>query len=156
MKRILLTFRLFAGALLIAMGMLVISPAAHAAPNKAPNATAARSVSVTFHNETTHNLTLRYSQVLSGVWTLQPKIYVGSTVETYWGTASNGFMTGTSGTVWYDFDDGKYITMKWNDPYVGSNSYTFSGTALGAGGFQIVRSGGSGNNAQVTLTLQPK
>jgi hypothetical protein len=151
MQRMLLTFRLFAGALLIVMAMLVISPAAHAAPM----ASAARSTSVTFRNKTTHNLTLRYSEVFSGVWTLRPKIYVSPTEEFYWGTASNGFMTGTSGIAWYDMDNGKNVIVKWNNPYVGSNSYSLSGTALGAGGFQLVRSGGSGDNAQVTLTLQP-
>jgi hypothetical protein len=152
MKRALYTLRLLAGTLLIVMGFLAISPAAHAAPM----ASAARSVSVTFRNNTTHNLNKRYSEVFTGVWTHEPKIYVSPTEEFYWGTASNGFMTGTSGIVWYDMADGKYFTVKWNNPYVGSNSYTFGGTALKAGGgFRIVQSGGSGNNAQVILTLQP-
>ena len=151
MKRALRTLRLLAGTLLIALGVLVISPAAHAAPL----ATAARSVSVTFRNNTTHNLTMRYSEVFSGVWRLRPRIYVSPSQEIYWGTESNGFMTGTSGAVMYDMDDGKHFTVKWSNPYVGSNTYTFSGTALGAGGFKITRSGGSGNNAQVTLTLEP-
>jgi hypothetical protein len=149
MKRALLAARLFAGVLVIAMGLLVTGPGAHAAPTT----TAARSTSVTFRNTTTHNLTKRYSEVFSGIWTLQPKIYVSPTEEFYWGTESNGFMTGTSGIVWYDMDNGKYFTVKWSNPFVGSNSYTFGGTALGTGGFRIVRSGGSGNNAQVTLTL---
>jgi hypothetical protein len=151
MKRALLTLRLFASALLVVMGLLAISPAAQAAPL----ATAARSVSVTFRNNTTHNLTMRYSEVFSGVWRLRPRIYVYPSQEIYWGTESNGFMTGTSGAVMYDMDNGENFTVKWNNPYVGSNTYTFSGTALGTGGFKIVRSGGSGNNAQVTLTLQP-
>ena len=149
MNRTLRTLRLLAGALLIVMGFLVVSPAAQAAPL----ASAARSVSVTFRNNTTHKLTLRTYEVFSGVWRLRPKMYVSPSEEFYWGTESNGFMTGTSGLAWYDLDNGKYFTVKWNNPYVGSNSYTFGGTALGAGGFRIVRSGGSGNNAQVILTL---
>jgi hypothetical protein len=150
MKRALLTLRPFASALLIVMGLMAISPAAHAAPLASP----ARSVSVTFRNNTTHNLTMRYCDVFSGEWTNRPRMYVSPSQEVYWGTVSDGFMTGTSGAVMYDMDDGKNFTLKWNDPYVGSNTYTFSGTALGAGGFKIIRSGGSGNNAQVTLTLQ--
>lgn len=151
MKRALLTLRLFASALIIVMGLLTISPAAQAAPTTK----AARSVSVTFRNNTTHNLTMRYSEVFSGAWTYRPRMFISPSQEVYWGTVSDGFMTGTSGAAMYDMDDGKNFTLKWNNPYVGSNTYTFSGTALGAGGFKIVRSGGSGNNAQITLTLQP-
>jgi hypothetical protein len=153
MKRALRTLRLLAGTLLIVMGVLVISPAAHAAPM----ASAARSVSVTFRNQTAHPLEMTYSQVLSGIWTLQPKMYVSPGEEIYFGTASNGFMTGTSGTVRYDFTDiccyATYVTMTWNDPYVGSNSYKVGG--LLHGWFHVVQSGGSGNNAQVTFTLLP-
>ena len=153
MKRALRTLRLLAGTLLIVMGFLVISPAAHAAPM----ASAARSVSVTFRNQTTHPLELTYSQVMSGVWTLHPKMYVSPGEEIYFGTASNGSMTGTSGTVRYDFTDiccyATYVTMTWNDPYVGSNSYKVGG--LLHGWFHVVQSGGSGNNAQVTFTLLP-
>src|SRR5262245_53713856 len=111
MKRALHTLRLFAGALLIVMAFLTISPAAHAAPM----ASAARSVFVTFRNQTTHPLELTYSQVLSGVWTLHPKTYVSPGEEIYFRTESNGFMTGTSGTVRYDFSDiccvATYATM---------------------------------------------
>ena len=155
MKRALHTLRLFAGALLIVMAFLTISPAAHAAPM----ASAARSVSVTFRNQTTHPLELTYSQVMSGVWTLHPKMYVSPGEEIYFGTASNGFMTGTSGNVSYIFDDStaywaKYFVIYWNNPFVGSNSYKVNLFGID-GMFHIVRSGGSGNNAQVTFTLLP-
>ena len=156
MKRTLLSLRLFAGALLIVMGLLAVSPSAHAAPM----ATAARSVSVTFRNQTNYTLHNRTYQVMSGIWTLHPPEYISPGQEVYWRTESNGFMTGTSGMVFYDIYWGgnydKYFTIAWYDPYVGSNTYKIGGTALGAfGGFHIVRSGGSGNNAQVTFTLLP-
>ena len=156
MKRALRTLRLLAGTLLIVMGFLVISPAAHAAPM----ASAARSVSVTFRNQTKYTLHNRTYQVMSGIWTLHPPEYIAPGQEVYWRTESDGFMTGTSGMVFYDIYWGgnydKYFTIKWNDPYVGSNSYKLGGNALGAGefhGFHIIRSGGSGNNAQATFTL---
>ena len=158
MKRTLHTLRLLAGTLLVAMGLLAISPAAHAAPA----ASAARSVSVTFHNQTTHTLNLWYPYVGSGVWTIKPPATIPPGGTAHWGSESNGFMTGTSGMVFYDIYWGgnfdKYFTIQWNDPYVGSNSYKLGGTALGTGwwqGFHIVQSGGSGNNAQVTFTLLP-
>jgi len=158
MKRALRTLRLLAGTLLIVMGVLVISPAAHAAPM----ASAARSVSVTFRNQTKYTLHNRTYQVMSGIWTLHPAKYIAPGQEVYWRTESDGFMTGTSGMVFYDIYWGgnydKYFTIQWNDPYVGSNSYKLGGTALGTGwwqGFHIVQSGGSGNNAQVTFTLLP-
>jgi len=92
MKRTLLTLRLFAGALLIVMGLLAVSPSAHAAPM----ATAARSVSVTFRNQTQYTLHNRTYQVMSGIWTLHPPEYILPGQEGYWRTESNGFMTGTS------------------------------------------------------------
>ena len=97
---------------------------------------------------------------MSGIWTLHPPEYISPGQEVYWRTESNGFMTGTSGMVFYDIYWGgnydKYFTIQWNDPYVGSNSYKLGGNALWTGwwqGFHIVQSGGSGNNAQVTFTL---
>ena len=155
MKRALRTLRLLAGTLLVAMGLMAISPPAHAAPM----ATAARSVIVTFHNQTTHTLYLWYDYLGSGIWTQQPpeSIPPGGTV--LWGSESNGFMTGTSGHVTYEFDfstwySAKYFTIYWNNPYVGSNSYAVKTFGID-GMFHIVRSGGSGNNAQVTFTLLP-
>jgi hypothetical protein len=160
MKRALHTLRLLAGTLLVVMGLMAISPSAHAAPL----ASAARSVSVTFRNQTKYTLHNRTYQVMSGIWTpnLYPPEYIAPGQEVYWRTESNGFMTGTSGMVFYDIYWGgnydKYFTIQWNDPYVGSNSYKLGGSALGTGwwqGFHIVQSGGSGNNAQVTFTLLP-
>ena len=161
MKRALYTLRLLAGVLLVVMGLMAISPPAHAAPM----ASAARSVSVTFRNQTKYTLHNRTYQVMSGIWTLHPPEYIYPGQEVYWRTESDGFMTGTSGNVWYYIQGAdaywsgcgcwysKYFTIEWNDPYVGSNSYKLGGTALGAGGFHIAQSGGSGNNAQVTFTL---
>src|SRR5262245_56203382 len=97
MKRALHTLRLLAGTLLVAMGLMAISPAAHAAPL----ASAARSVSVTFRNQTTYTLHNRTYQVMSGIWTLHPPEYIAPGQEVYWRTESNGFMTGTSGMVFY-------------------------------------------------------
>ena len=166
MKRALHTLRLLAGTLLVVMGLMAISPPAHAAPM----ASAARSVSVTFRNQTKYTLHNRTYQVMSGIWTLHPPEYIYPGQEVYWRTESDGFMTGTSGNVWYYIQGAdaywsgcgcwysKYFTIEWNDPYVGSNSYKLGGNALGTGwwqGFHIAQSGGSGNNAQVTFTLLP-
>src|SRR5262249_17325267 len=111
-KRTLRSFGLLAGALLIALGVLAISPSAHAAPA----ASAARSVSVTFRNQTKFTLHNRTYQVMSGVWTPNryPPEYIAPGQEVYWQTESNGFMTGTSGMVFYDIYWGgnfdKYFT----------------------------------------------
>jgi len=79
MKRALRTLRLLAGTLLIVMGFLVISPAAHAAPM----ASAARSVSVTFRNQTKYTLHNRTYQAMSGIWTLHPAEYIAPGQEVY-------------------------------------------------------------------------
>src|SRR5262245_4022083 len=119
MKRALHTLRLLAGTLLVVMGLMAISPPAHAAPL----ASAARSVSVTFRNQTKYTLHNRTYQVMSGIWTPNryPPEYIAPGQEVYWMTESNGFMTGTSGMVFYDIYWGgnfdKYFTIQWNNPY---------------------------------------
>lgn len=155
MKRALHNLRLLAGALIVAMGFLTISPPAHAAPT----ATAARSVLVTLSNQTNNTLYLWYDHVGSGIWTQQPPASIPPGATVLFGTESNGFMTGTSGNVSYYLSSStagwaKYFTLYWNDPYVGSNSYKVKTFGLD-GLFHIVKSGGSGNNAQVTFTLLP-
>src|SRR5262245_61755549 len=159
MNRILRRFRLLAGALLVAMGLMAISPSAHAAPPAAPMATAARSVIVSFHNQTDNTLYLWYDNVSSGVWTKKPPASIPPGGTVLFGTESNGFMTGTSGMVQYYLSSStaywyKYFKISWNNPYIGSNSYTVQTFGI-TGLYHIVRSGGSGNNAQVTFTLLP-
>jgi hypothetical protein len=155
MIRALRYLRLLAGALIVAMGFLTISPPAHAAPR----AEAARSVIVTLSNQTNNTLYLWYDNVSSGIWTHQPPASIPPGGTVLFGTESNGFMTGTSGMVNYYLSSStgywyKYFKLYWNNPYIGSNSYKVETFGLD-GLFHIVRSGGSGNNTQVTFTLLP-
>lgn len=74
---------------------------------------------------------------------------------------SNGFMTGTQADVTYKIGVwcqegspawyGTYtFKFAWNNPYVGSNSYSTAGTTSN---LHVTRTGGSGNNATVYITL---
>jgi hypothetical protein len=74
---------------------------------------------------------------------------------------SNGFMTGTQADVTYKIGVwcqegspawyGTYIfKFAWNNPYAGSNSYSTAGTTSN---LHVTRTGGSGDNATVYITL---
>lgn len=64
---------------------------------------------------------------------------------------SQGFDTGTEGSVSYGSPDGDF-KIYWDNPAVGSNSF---GVQVPSG-YDKTYSSISGNNANVKLTLQPK
>jgi hypothetical protein len=110
---------------------------------------AARSVSVSFVNKCDVALVSGGASLLHGIWTTQPpaRIEAGQTVG--WETESNGVATGTEGTAYYDIE-GLGITSRslfhWDNPFIGSNSYSESYPET----FNVSRSGGGGDNANVT------
>lgn len=75
---------------------------------------------------------------------------------------SNGYFTGTQADVTYTkgiwcqegspgWNGGPYtFKFAWNNPYVGSNSYSTAGTTSN---LHVTRTGGSGDNATVYITL---
>jgi hypothetical protein len=110
---------------------------------------AARSVSVSFTNKSGVALTFGGSSLLHGEWTTEPpaRIEAGQTVS--WESESNGVATGTEGTAYYDVE-GLGITSRslfhWDNPFIGSNSYSEFYPET----FKASRSGGGGDNANVT------
>src|SRR4051794_12512690 len=150
MKRSLLTIRLFAVALMLLLGIAFTSPAAQAAPQ----ASAARSVWVVIRNNSKYPLSAQNSYITSGIWTVKPNAVIQPGQESGFGSESNGFMTGTHGNVMYGIANGQQLSFMWTDPYAGSNSYSMSlgGTPYN-GKILVTRSGGSGNNAMVVITV---
>src|SRR4051812_9733022 len=150
MKRSLLTIRLFAVALMLVMGVVFTGPAAHAAPQ----ASAARSVWVIIRNNSSFQLNFPQYYLTSGIWTVKPNAVIQPGQESGFGSESNGFMTGTHGNVMYGIANGQQLSFMWTDPYAGSNSYSMSlgGTPYN-GKILVTRSGGSGNNAMVVITV---
>ncbi|MFD8694036.1 Crystal protein ET79 [Kitasatospora purpeofusca] len=159
-------------ALLAALlgGAAALAPAAQATPSApaAPSSTtvaaapatgavttqeAARSTGVSFRNSTLQQLQRTDSGLAHGCWSRDglPQDAIAKTVTATWKSESCGFATGTEGYTVYRFasDWNKTVTLRWNNPYSGRNSYSCDAPS----GYQCTWSGGSGNNADVAFTL---
>lgn len=113
---------------------------------------AARSVTITFQNETDTTLTKLSEHLDHGEWDVHPPQVIGPHAVVSWKSESNGFMTGTQGSAAYQMANRPgQVQVSWDNPYVGSNSYRQSAPQ----GFTIGESGGSGDDAQVAFTLRP-
>ncbi|GGX14637.1 aegerolysin family protein [Aquimarina muelleri] len=112
----------------------------------------ARSTTVKLQNTTSDLIKLTDASLSHGVWSSNqyPPSTISANSDGSWMSESDGFMTGTEGTVTYQLPNGiGSIVITWDNPYVGSNSYSMKAPA----GFEINKSGGSGDNAVVTFTL---
>lgn len=128
---------------------------------------AARSTQIKFTNSTGYLLVLTDSGLDHGIWNGGPVTQIPSnTNELVLGqNDSDGFATGDQGFLTYAIIginnnnqatvEG-YVTIAWDNPYVGSNSYSNSVSSRGAINFQISNGGGSGDNASVTYNLSVK
>jgi len=115
---------------------------------------ASRSTNVTLINNTDLTLILTQATLSHGVWSdgLYPPEKIAPHSKGNWQSESDGFMTGTEGTVTYTVENGTgNVVIHWDNPYAGGNGYSSSAP----NGYEISQSGGSGNNAVVTFTLSP-
>lgn len=150
MRRI--TPRLMAAATLAAIGLGTLATGTASAASDAQSAaSAARSTQIKFHNGTGCQLNLQSYGLDHGIWSQEPPATVHNTGDVSWQSESNGFMTGTEGSVTYktsNCEEGwrndRTIRLHWNNPYVGSNGRDTDGTDSG---FRAVFEGGGGNNA---------
>jgi hypothetical protein len=154
-------------AMATAAGMLAVLAAATPAMADIPftSGDPARSVVVRIDNLTGCDLNFASEHIFSGMFWNDPSME--GSMGPDWGRSfviisseSNGFMTGTQADVSYEigfcppFSSGwnglHRLKFAWNDPFVGSNSYSTSGTTSN---LHVTRSGGSGDNATVFLTV---
>ncbi|MXV50268.1 hypothetical protein GS399_04735 [Pedobacter sp. HMF7647] len=127
---------------------------------------AARSTHVFFQNRTRTNVALELVQqdLDHGVWSIRPGDLVGFSDE--WESESNGFLTGTEGTVSFIIPAAEFgthtpqmkVVMHWDNPFVGSNSYSCSVEPAGdteGNGFSVGFFGNKRmeNDAEVTFVL---
>ncbi|MFH8749508.1 hypothetical protein ACH4GK_26920 [Streptomyces rimosus] len=136
----------------VGAGVAAAQPAAQSvAQSSASAAQAQRSTHVTLENRTGVSMTRKWASLTHGEWQANsyPPEMIGSNSSAAWQSQSDGFATGTEGEAVYVTNYGE-IYVKWNNPYVGSNSYT----CTASGGHSCERSGGSGNNASVTFTVR--
>eukprot|EP01084_Bolivina_argentea_P267781 454653_1 len=113
----------------------------------------ARSTEVQLLNDTSYTLEHESSGLQHGIWTKNHK--TPKQIEPFesksWRTESNGIMTGTQGYVYYKIN-GEKFKLLWNNPFAGSNSYSFTTPK----GFIISYTGGSGENCRVCFNITEK
>ncbi|TWP33424.1 beta/gamma crystallin-related protein [Leekyejoonella antrihumi] len=111
---------------------------------------AARSTTVELQNSTADVLTLGDNSLAHGEWTTRPPATVAAQATVTWESESNGFMTGTEGHLTYHIGSGgDDVNINWDNPFSGTNSYQASANPPFGASF----TGGSGNNATVTMVL---
>ncbi|GLW73501.1 hypothetical protein Kpho02_58000 [Kitasatospora phosalacinea] len=142
---------------LVLAGTATAAPAGASSPAATTSAIAARSTVVKLNNWTGCTLTREGWSLAHGIWSLEPPVRIADQQQGFWASESNGFATGTEGTVRFFSENcanpvlnGRIVQLHWNNPYVGSNSYDSNGTDLK---FYVPKpSGGSGNNAVVEFS----
>ncbi|WP_374775251.1 Crystal protein ET79 [Streptomyces sp. NBC_01310] len=115
------------------------------------SANAARSTTVKLQNRTPNTMDRTSSSLAHGTWTenMIPPDRVYPFGDGTWQSESNGFMTGTEGAAVYSMLDVGNVSIGWNNPFSGSNSYYCTVPE----GFTCRKGGGSGDNASVTFTV---
>ena len=87
---------------------------------------ASRSVTVVIKNATfSDDMTLLSSSLSHGEWDVQPPAVIAPGLVAAWTSQSDGFMTGTQGKAQFRVGNNpsSILTLNWDNPYVGSNSY---------------------------------
>lgn len=112
---------------------------------------ASRSVTVVLKNASSSHIYFASGSLSGGEWdtSLPPSIPPGTLVA--WTSQSDGFMTGTQGTASFNLSAGLpvILTVNWDNPFYGSNSYSASATPP----FNVGWQGGGGDNAVVVFNF---
>lgn len=121
---------------------------------------AARSTIVKVQNKSKATLFLGSATLSHGIWSdnMYPPQQIQPGASVQWASESQGFMTGTQGNALYTainlqnaVQNGP-ISLSWDNPYAGSNAYGHSEPWF----LNVSTSGGGGNNATWTVTIDDK
>jgi len=111
----------------------------------------AREVHIDVNNKTGHTLQLEDKTKLDGGrWRTSPTNVANDQIKTFV-AESNGFMTGTEGTIYYSINGEAEISLYFDNPFAGSNKYDGHSNKSQ---YEIITQGGSGNQSHVTYTIQ--
>lgn len=111
---------------------------------------AARSTHVVIKNNTERTMTFVSGTAKHGIVTNKPPRYIAPGATGELRAESNGFATGTEGSVVYKLDGiGGTATFYWDNPFAGSNSANGSGPP----GFQVEMIGDKGNRTLVFFSI---
>ncbi|MEU1077315.1 Crystal protein ET79 [Streptomyces sp. NPDC005878] len=115
-------------------------------------ATPVRSTAVNLLNDSGRALVRTGASLSHGVWSDNslPASLINPGASGSWKSESSGFMTGTEGRASYMMSEGGIVSISWNNPFSGGNSYTCNVPT----GFACDQSGGGGKNAQVTFRIR--
>lgn len=122
----------------------------------------ARSVNATLNNNTSFALQLLTSSIslLHGEWTTYPPSTIPAGGTGNWQSDSDGFATGTEGSLVYQFiysNNGalsiETLKVYWDDPFAGGNGYSIT---CSVPALKVGYSGGDGDNASVTYNFSDK
>ncbi|OAR27139.1 hypothetical protein A8W25_02385 [Streptomyces sp. ERV7] len=115
-------------------------------------ATPLRSTRVALTNDSGRSLARTGASLSHGIWSdnsLPPSLIIPSGTG-IWTSESDGFMTGTEGRATYTMSGGGTVSISWNNPFAGGNSYNCSVPA----GFVCDRWGGDGKNTRVDFRVR--
>ena len=109
----------------------------------------ARSVTAQLQNTTDLPLMLLSAKLSHGAWSqnMYPPTDISGNSNGAWASQSDGFMTGTEGTLTYMLAGAGQVTLHWDNPFAGSNKYTSAAPS----GYEISHSGGGGNKPRNVL-----
>lgn len=124
---------------------------------------AARSFSITVVNQTGRDWTRGGMSLNHGVWSddearVPPEHLPKASLDgdgnpqpgvIFFESESQGFATGTEGSVDYNSDRGETLHIFWDNPFVGGNSFSASVPNL-----RLCWGDPSGNDANITLRIQ--
>jgi hypothetical protein len=115
---------------------------------------AARSFAITLRNFMGQELSRSNLSIAHGIFSdngnAVPPERIGNPARVSWQSESDGFATGTQGSVTYATPVGD-VFIGWDNPFIGSNG-------LGVGvpnGFVVEHGSIDGNDANVTITITP-
>lgn len=158
--------RAAAPLLLLALAALALAAPAHAArmlksssdPACYPtSATATRYCGLQWTTDASTTLKYKSQSVSHGELTdIMATVPASSASLTKGGCAeSNGFMTGTEGTLYYTLEGCGELAFYWNVPFIGSNSYSCTlGCADYTCSYSVVSSDGVDEHVTVELTVK--
>jgi len=109
-----------------------------------------RSVDVRVYNNTESYMTLWNKSLAHGCWSTQPTNILVGTISDF-GAQSCGFLTGTEGQADYDAPNSDDFQIYWDNPFVGSNSYSV--TVSNKSKYSVKYTGGGGDHSRILVFL---
>ncbi len=112
---------------------------------------AERSTKLNFKNSLQFTFIREEHDLSHGIWKNSPPSKIDGSAS--WESESDGYMTGTEGYVKYSMVPNiilEHLYLKWDNPYLGSNSYNSSCDA----NYEIINFNARGDNATVNFDLR--